>query len=69
MVGEDIAEKRKSMGTSLVVQSLRLHAANAGGPGSMPGQEIGSHMPQLRVCMLQLRPKWPFKYIHKQIIF
>ena len=43
------------MGTSLVVQGLRLNAANAGGPGSMPYQEIGFHTPQLRVCMLQLR--------------
>ena len=43
------------METSLVVQGLRLRAANAGGPGSMPYQETGFHMPQLRVCMLQLR--------------
>ena len=54
-VREDTAEKRNSMGTSLVVQGLRLNAANAGGPGSMPYQEIGFHTPQLRVCMLQLR--------------
>ncbi|TEA39938.1 hypothetical protein DBR06_SOUSAS10310031, partial [Sousa chinensis] len=40
---------------SLVVQCLRLHAPNAGGPGSIPGQGTRSHMPQLRVCMTQLK--------------
>ncbi|TEA31888.1 hypothetical protein DBR06_SOUSAS8310129, partial [Sousa chinensis] len=29
---------------SLVVQWLRLHAPNAGGPGSIPGQGTRSHM-------------------------
>ena len=33
-----------SYGTSLVVQWLRLHAPNAGGPGSIPGQGTRSHM-------------------------
>ena len=42
-------------GTSLVVQWLRLHAPNAGGLGSIPGGGTRSHMPQLRVCMLQLK--------------
>ena len=36
-----------SDGTSLVVQWLRLHAPNAGGPGSIPGQEIRYHTWQL----------------------
>ena len=40
--------KSNSMGTSLVVQGLGLHASNAGGPGSIPGQGTRSHMPQLR---------------------
>ncbi|TEA39003.1 hypothetical protein DBR06_SOUSAS1710095, partial [Sousa chinensis] len=40
---------------SLVVQWLILHAPNAGGPGSISGQGTRSHMPQLRVCMLQLK--------------
>ena len=31
-------------GTSLVAQWLRLHAANAGGPDSIPGQGTRSHM-------------------------
>ena len=40
--------KSNSMGTSLVVQGLGLHASNAGGPGSIPGPGTRSHMPQLR---------------------
>ena len=35
-------------GTSLLVQWLRLKASNAGGPGSIHGQGIRSHMLQLR---------------------
>ena len=35
-------------GTSLVVQWLRLHAPNAGGQGSIPGEGTRSHMLQLR---------------------
>ena len=38
---------------SLVVQRLRLCVPNAGGLGSIPGQGTRSHMPQLRVHMLQ----------------
>ena len=30
---------------SLVAQWLRLHAAHSGGPGSIPGQGIRSHIP------------------------
>ena len=37
---------KKATGTSLVVQWLRLHAANAGGPGSVPAQETRFLMPQ-----------------------
>ena len=36
-------------GTSLVVQWLRQHAPNAGGPGVIPGQRTRSHMPQLKI--------------------
>ena len=36
------------LGTSLVVQWLRLCAPNAGGPGSIPGHGTRSHMPQLK---------------------
>ena len=43
------------LGTSLVVQWLRHHASNAGGPGSIPGQGTRSHMLQLRVRILQLK--------------
>ena len=44
------------LGTSLVVQGLRIHAPNAEGLGLIPGQ--GTRRPpvlQLRVCMLQLK--------------
>ena len=34
--------------TSLVVLWLRLHASNAGGLGSIPGQGTRSHIPQLK---------------------
>ena len=43
------------MGTSLVVQWLRIRAPNAGGPGSIPGQGTRSRMLQLRAHMLQLK--------------
>ena len=43
------------MGTSLVVQWLRLCAPSAGGLGSIPGQGTRSHMPQLRIRMPQLK--------------
>ncbi|TEA28876.1 hypothetical protein DBR06_SOUSAS4010093, partial [Sousa chinensis] len=39
----------------MVVQWLRLCTPYVGGPGSIPGQGTRSHMPQLRVCMLQLK--------------
>ena len=35
-----------TLGTSLVVQWLRLHAPSAGGLGSIPGQGTRSHMLQ-----------------------
>ena len=38
-----------SLGTSLVVQRLRLRAPNVGGLGSIPGQGIRSHMQQLKI--------------------
>ena len=40
-------------GTSLVVQWLRFHTHNAGGPGSVPGQGTRSHLRQLRVRIPQ----------------
>ena len=39
-----IAQKTKSIGTSLVVQWLRLWAPNAEGLGLIPGQGTRSHM-------------------------
>ena len=51
--------KAHGLGTSLVVQWLRLHAPNAEGPGSMPGQgarDPTCHKKDQRSPMLQLRP-------------
>ena len=42
-------------GTSLVVHWLRLQAPNAGDLGLIPGLGNRSHIPQFRVCMLQLK--------------
>ena len=39
---------KPGLGTSLLVQWLRLHAAHAGGLGSIPGQGTRSHMLQPR---------------------
>ena len=47
--------KKEGDGTSLVAQWLRLHTPNAGGLGSVPGQGIRSHKPQLSVCGPQLK--------------
>ena len=38
----------RNMGTSLMVQFLRLHAAKTGGLGLIPGQGTRSHMLQLK---------------------
>ena len=45
-----------SVGTSPVVQWLRLRAPNEGDPGSIPGQRTRSHMPRPSVPMSRLRP-------------
>ena len=45
------------VGTSLLVQWLRLHVSNARSPGSIPGEGTRFYMPQLRVCMSQRRSK------------
>ena len=37
--GADVAMKRKSLGTSLAVQWLRVHAPNTEGTGLVPGRE------------------------------
>ena len=41
------------MEASLAAQWLRLHAPNAGGPGSIPGQGTRSHMPHLHVAAVK----------------
>ena len=55
-------------GTSLVAQWLRFHAPNAGGLGSIPGEETRSQMPQSRVGVLQLKtPQDTIKTQNSQI--
>ena len=44
------------LGTSSVVQWLKLLTVNAGDLGLIPDQGIRSPKPQLKVGMLQLRP-------------
>ena len=43
------------LGTSLVVQWLRLQAPNAGGLGLIPGQGTRSHMPQLKMSCAAIK--------------
>ena len=43
--------KKKKIGTSLVVQWLRLHTPKAGSLGLMPGHGTRPHMLQLRPSM------------------
>ena len=45
---EKVGLKLSIQRDSLVVQWLRLHAPNAGGPHSLPGQGTRSHMLHLR---------------------
>ena len=48
--GEEAKDAEKHcIGTSLVVQWLRLCAPNAGDSGSIPGQETRSQMLQLKI--------------------
>ena len=47
--------KNLVMGTSLDVQRLRLHAPNAGSPGSIPAWETGAHVPRLSIHLWQLK--------------
>ena len=44
---------------SLVVQWLRLHSPNAGGPGSIPGQRTRYHRLQLKMLHAARRQKHP----------
>ena len=48
-----------SVGTSLVVQWLRLHTPNSKGPGLIPSQEIRSHMLQRRPRAAQTNKQTP----------
>ena len=62
--------KNTEIETFLVVQWLRLYAPNAGGPGSIPGQETRSHMPQLKIMQAAAKMEDPWaatKTQHSQI--
>ena len=48
-------KQKESLLDTLVVQWLRLCVLKAGGLDLIPLQRTGSHMPQLRLCMLELR--------------
>ena len=50
--------KNEAEGTSLV-QWLRCHAPKAGGPGSIPGQGIRSHTPQLGILHAAMKIEDP----------
>ena len=52
---QSLGLKNNKKVTSLVVRWLRLHTPNAGSLGSITGQGPRSHMPQLRICMPQLK--------------
>ena len=56
-MGYKSSKKREYIywGTSLVVQWLRLHAANAGDRVQSLVWELDPSKPQLRVCLLQLK--------------
>ena len=47
------------MRTCLVVQGLRLHSPNSGGPGLIPGQGTRSHTLQLKVLHAATKIKDP----------
>ena len=55
------------IGTSLVVQWLRLHTPNVGDPGPIPGQGTRSHMPQQRLKIPNPPTKTWYSQINKSI--
>lgn len=55
MESEDTGVKDKPGGIFLVVPWLRFHNPNAGDPGLISGQGTGSHVPQLRFHVPQLK--------------
>ena len=57
------------LGTSLVVQWLRIYAPNAGGPSSIPGQGTKSHMLQRRLKILRATGETWCSQISKYIFF
>ena len=68
MDGSPLVVRNNDSGAFLVVQWLRFHTPNAGGPGSIPGGGTKSHMPQLSVHMLQIKkPSAAMKTEYSQI--
>ena len=64
----DMTEQLTLLGTSLVVQWLRLCTPNAEGLDLIPSQGSRSHMPQPGIHMLQLKvPRATTKTRHSQI--
>ena len=62
--------KKGKIRSSLVVQWLKLHAPDAGGPGSIPGQGSRSHLLQLKIPHLATKIEDPCtatKTQHSQI--
>ena len=53
--------KQDRFWNSLVVQWLRLHTLNVGGPGSIPGQGTRYHMPQLKILHTTTKTVQPNK--------
>ena len=54
------------LGTSLVVQWLRLQAPNAGGPGSITSQGTRSHRPKLKKVPVRCNEDVATKTQHSQ---
>ena len=63
-----VNQKTVTYGAFLVVQWLKLHAPNAGGPSSIPGQGTRSHMLQLNILYAASKmPLVTIKIWHTQI--
>ena len=56
---EIVAYKIHSLGTSLLVQRLKFHTPNAGGPGSLACRETRSQMLQLKILHATMKMEDP----------
>ena len=64
------------MGTFLMAQQLRLYTLSAGDAGWIAGQGTRSHIPQLKVHMLQLEPaaakkekRYKYPNVHSSTVY